>query len=83
LVVTASDFSAGERNRANKNVYFEMEIFGTFRREGTSADGKNYLRITSVDVMTYAKKKGITVKAAVRIFDRNYSPTINGWIKKN
>ena len=58
-----------------------MGLPETFNRTLVAADGRKYLRITSVDAMSYAKKKGITVKAAVRIFDRNYTPTINGWFK--
>ena len=39
------------------------------------------LKITSADLLTYAKKKGITARDAIKIFDKHYTPTINGWFK--
>jgi len=39
------------------------------------------IRIDITHALTYAKKKGITLKEARLIFDKHYTPTINGWIK--
>ena len=36
-------------------------------------------KITSSHLLTYANKKGITIKEAREVFDRVYRPTINGW----
>jgi hypothetical protein len=36
-------------------------------------------KITSSHLINYANKKGITQKQARTIFDRVYTPTINGW----
>lgn len=36
-------------------------------------------KITSSHLLTYANKKGITIKEAREVFDRVYCPTINGW----
>ena len=39
------------------------------------------IRITSADAYRYANKKGITIKEACKVFDKHYTPTINGWFK--
>jgi len=36
-------------------------------------------RITSSHLITYAKKKGITIAKACEIFDKIYEPCINHW----
>jgi hypothetical protein len=58
-----------------------MELQSTFERRYIY-NGERRTRISVVDAMIYAKAKGITLKQARLIFDKHYTPTMNGWYKK-